>query len=102
LMLHFTNLDFKPGDSLQVQLGYDTDTFTAADGPEFWTRPINVYTTGGSVQITYLKGGSAIGSVDLDMFGRGERHAAVPDSSGFHYGTSNCDPFYVDPVYAEP
>ena len=100
LMLHFTNLDFKPGDQLQVQLGYATDTFTAADGPEFWTRPVNVYATGGSVQITYLKGGAANGSVQLDKFGRGERHAAAPDSSGFHHGTSNCDPFYVDPAYA--
>jgi hypothetical protein len=102
LMLHFTNLNFKPGDQLQIQLGYATDTFTAADGPEFWTRPVNVYATGGSVQITYVKGGAADGSVQLDKFGRGERHAAVPDSSGFHHGTSNCDPFYVDPTYAEP
>jgi hypothetical protein len=102
LMLHFTNLKFKPGDQLQVQLGYATDTFTAADGPEFWTRPVNVYATGGSVQIIYVKGGAPSGSVQLDKFGRGERHAAVPDSSGFHHGTSNCDPFYVDPVYAEP
>jgi hypothetical protein len=102
LMLHFTNLNFKPGDQLQVELGYATDTFTAADGPEFWTRPVNVYATGGSVQITYVKGGAADGSVQLDKFGRGERHAAVPDSSGFHHGTSNCDPFYVDPAYAEP
>ena len=48
LMLHFTNLNFKPGDQLQVDLGYGTDTFTAADGPEFWTRPVNIYPTGGS------------------------------------------------------
>lgn len=102
LMLHFTNLKFKPGDQLQVDLGYATDTFTAADGPEFWTRPINVYAVGGSVTITYVKGGAQSGSVDLDKYGRGERHAAVPDSSGFHHGTSNCDPFYVDPAYAEP
>src|SRR6185369_5310032 len=102
LMLHFTNLKFKPGDQLQEQLGYATDTFTAADGPEFWTRPVNVYATGGSVQITYVKGGAPSGSVQLDKFGRGERHAAVPDSSGFYHGTSNCDPFYVDPAYAEP
>lgn len=100
LMLHFTNLNFKPGDQLQVQLGYATDVFTAADGPAFWTRPVNVYATGGSVQITYAKGGAANGSVDLDMFGRGERHDAVPAS--FHHGNSNCDPFYVDPAYVEP
>jgi len=101
LMLHFTNLDFKAGDKLQVDLGYGTDTFTSADGPEFWTRPINIYPTGGSVTITYIKGGAANGSVRLDKFGRGERHAAVPDASGFHHGTSNCDPFYTG-TYGEP
>jgi hypothetical protein len=99
LMLHFTNLNFQPGDQLQVKLGYATDVFTAADGPSFWTRPVNVYTTGG-VQITYVKGGAANGSVDLDMYGRGERHNAVPSS--FHHGNSNCDPFFVDPAYVEP
>src|SRR5262245_28315414 len=86
LMLHFTNLNVKPSDQLQVQLGYAVDTFTAADGPAFWTRPINIYPTGGAVTVTYIKGGAANGSVDLDMFGRGERHEAVPDSSGFHHG----------------
>jgi hypothetical protein len=101
LMLHFTNLNFKPGDQLQVQLGYATDTFTSADGPAFWTRPVNVYITGGVVQITYVKGGAANGSVQLDKFGRGERHDAVPDPDGFHMGNSNCDPFY-NPAYVEP
>jgi hypothetical protein len=100
LMLHFTNLNFKPGDQLQVDLGYGTDTFTAADGPAFWTRPINIYPTGGAVTITYIKGGAANGSVQLDMFGRGERHDAVPGA--FHAGNSNCDPFYVSPAYVEP
>src|SRR4029077_15969580 len=100
LMLHFTNLNFKPGDKLQVDLGYGTDTFTAADGPAFWTRPINVYAFPGGVQITYIKGGAANGSVDLDMYGRGERHDAVP--AAFHQRHSHCDPFYVDPAYVEP
>src|SRR5438876_10013000 len=66
LMLHFTNLNFKPGDQLQVQLGYAVDTFTAADGPAFWTRPINVYDFPGGGQINYIKGGAAKGSCDLD------------------------------------
>src|SRR4051794_10080518 len=101
LMLHFTNLNFKPGDELQVDLGYGLDTFTSADGPEFWTRPINIYPTGGDVTITYIKAGAASGSVDLDKYGRGERHDAVPDSSGHHHGKSNCDPFYVG-TYLEP
>ena len=100
LMLHFTNLKFKPGDQLQVQLGYAVDTFTAADGPAFWTRPVNVYAFPGGVQITYIKGGAPKGSVDLDMFGRGERHDAVPQQ--FHSGNSNCDPFYTGASYLEP
>jgi hypothetical protein len=100
LMLHFTNLNFKPGDSLQVDLGYGTDTFTAADSPEFWTRPINIYPTGGDVTITYIKGGAANGSVQLDKFGRGERHDALP--APFHSGKSNCDPFYQEAAYPEP
>ena len=100
LMLHFTNLNFKAGDKLQVDLGYGTDTFTSADGPAFWTRPINIYPTGGSVTITYIKGGAANGSVQLDKFGRGERHDALPAS--FHSGKSNCDPFYQEAAYLEP
>lgn len=100
LMLHFTNVNFKNGDRLEVQLGYGVDTFTAADGPAFWTRPVNVYATGGGVQITYTKGGAANGSVDLDKYGRGERHDAVP--AAYHHGFSNCDPFYADPAYPEP
>ena len=100
LMLHFTNLHFQPGDSLRVELGYATDVFTAADGPSFWTRPVNVHATGGSVQVTYVKAGTADGSVDLDKYARGERHDAVPGA--FHHGNSNSDPFYVDPAYIEP
>lgn len=100
LMLHFTNLNFKPGDQLQVKLGYAVDTFTAADGPAFWTRPINVYAFPGGVQITYIKGGAANGSVQLDKFGRGERYDGVP--AAFHSGNSNCDPFYTGASYIEP
>src|SRR5262249_10273838 len=100
LMLHFTDLDFKPGDQLQVDLGYTVDTFTAADGPAFWTRPINVYAFPGGVQIHYISGGTPGGSVHLDQFGRGERHDAVPNPG--HSGFSNCDPFYDTPAYLEP
>ncbi|HKA00783.1 MAG TPA: hypothetical protein VKE70_29925, partial [Candidatus Solibacter sp.] len=98
LILHFQNLNFQPGDHLQVNLGYDLDTFTAADGPEFWTRPINVYAFPLGVQITYVSGGGPAGSVQLDKFGRGERHAG---ESG-HPSFSNCDPFYQGPSYLEP
>jgi hypothetical protein len=98
LILHFQNLNFQPGDQLQVNLGYDVDTFTAADGPAFWTRLVNVYAFPGGVQITYIPAGPAAGSVQLDQYGRGERHVG---ESG-HPSFSNCDPFYQAPAYLEP
>ena len=98
LILHFQNPDFKPGDSLRVELGYGTDVFTAADGPAFWTRPIDVYAFPAGVQITYVQAGAAVGSVQLDRYGRGERHAGEPGHASF----SNSDPFYRDAVYPEP
>lgn len=98
LVLHFQNLDFEPGDQLQVNLGYDVDTFTAADGPSFWTRPVNVYAFPAGVQITYIAAGAPGGSVQLDQYGRGERHAGEPGHPSF----SNSDPFYQGPAYEEP
>ncbi|MFM0222019.1 trypsin-like peptidase domain-containing protein [Paraburkholderia dipogonis] len=98
LVLHFQNLNFQPGDELQVNLGYDIDRFTAADGPSFWTRPVNVYAFPAGVQITYVAAGPGTGSVQLDQYGRGERHQG---ESG-HPSFSNCDPFYQAPAYEEP
>lgn len=98
LILHFQNLNLLPGDQLQVNLGYAVDTFTAADGPAFWTRPINVYAFPAGVPITYVPAGPPTGSVQLDRYGRGERHAG---QSG-HPSFSNCDPFYQPPTYVEP
>jgi hypothetical protein len=100
LMLHFQNPNFQPGDQLQVNLGYDVDVFTATDGPAFWTRPVNVYAFPAGVQITYVAAGPPTGSVQLFEYGRGERHAAVPDPG--HSGFSDCDPFYQPPSYVEP
>jgi hypothetical protein len=97
-MLHFQNLDFKPGDRLEVALGYATDTFTAADGPSFWTRPVNVYAFPAGVEITYIPAGPATGSVQLDQFGRGE---SLPGEPG-HPSISNSDPFFQGPAYTEP
>ena len=98
LMLHFQNPDFKPGDSLRVNLGYATDVFTAADGLAFWTRPINVYAFPAGVEITYVKAGAPVGSIQMDRFGRGERHAGETGHPSF----SNCDPFYQAPAFVEP
>lgn len=98
LMLHFQNPDFKPGDKLQVKLGYDIDEFTAADGPSFWTRPINPYAFPAGVEITYIAAGPATGSIQMDRFARGERMNGNPGHPSF----SNCDPFYQPPEYLEP
>src|ERR1700704_2358388 len=99
LILHFQNLNFKPGDKLQVNLGYDVDYFSAANGPAFWTRPVNVYMFPAGVQITYISGGTPGGSVQLDQFGRGERHLGEPCQASPSF--SNCDPFYQGPLYQE-
>ena len=100
LILHFQNANFLPGDSLQVNLGYDVDTFTAADGPDFWTRPVNVYAFPAGVPITYVSAGPPGGSVQLDRYGRGERHLGEPSQPQPSF--SNCDPFYQAPSYQEP
>ncbi len=100
LMLHFRNANFKPGDKLQVKLGYDVDTFDASDGSAFWTRPVNVYAFPGGVEITYVPAGPSGGSVVLDMYGRGERHDGEPSQP--QPGFSNCDPFYKGASYLEP
>src|SRR6266404_9984835 len=78
LILHFQNLNFLPGDQLQVNLGYAVDTFTAADGPAFWTRPINVYAFPAGVQITYVAAGPPGGSVELFEYGRGNGTLPYP------------------------
>jgi hypothetical protein len=98
LLLHFQNFNLLPGDQLRVNLGYATDTFTAADGPALWTRPINVYAFPAGVEITYVAAGATTGNVQLDRYGRGERHVGEPG----HPSISNSDPFYIDATYLEP
>lgn len=100
LMLHFKNANFLPGDVLQVKLGYDVDQFSNSSGPAFWTRPIDVYAFPGGVQITYVPAGPPGGSVQLDQFGRGERHIGEPSQPQPSF--TNCDPFYKPPSYEEP
>src|SRR5688572_12736563 len=67
VLLHFQNVSLPGGSRLEVDLGYDTDVFTAADGDQFWTRPVNVYVlAGGNVPIRYVKVGAGSGGVQLD------------------------------------
>jgi V8-like Glu-specific endopeptidase len=99
LILHFHNASFPANNRLEVDLGYDTDVFHAADGTDFWTRPVNLHAfAGGLVPIRYITDGASTGSVQLDKYGRGERHAGEPGRPSF----SNCDPFLGDPIYTEP
>ena len=98
LILHFQNGVLPAANRVEVDLGYDTDVFTSADGSEFWTRPINIYPSGGSVTIRYITSGAANGSIQLDRFGRGEMHAGIQDPTS----TSNCDPFINGSSYTEP
>ncbi len=101
LILHFQNVSLPASNRLEVTLGWDSavDVFTSADGPDFWTRPINIYAlVGGLVPISYITSGSTKGSVQLDKYGRGESHAGDPG----HPSISNCDPFQKDPTYLEP
>ena len=112
LILHFTGASFPGNNRLEVDLGYggEMDVFTAADGTDFWTRPINVYAlAGGTVPIRYITSGAATGGVQLDQYGRGERHTKDPSNPGAEFDSySNCDPFadpanatYLEPDYAK-
>jgi hypothetical protein len=97
LILHFTGASLPANNRLEVDLGYDTDVFTSADGTDFWTRPISVYAVG-SATIRYITNGAGTGGVRLDQYGRGERHAGIQDPTAL----SNCDPFQGDASYIEP
>jgi hypothetical protein len=99
LILHFQNVNLPGANRLEVDLGYDTDVFTSADGGDFWTRPINVHAfASGNVPVRYITSGAPAGSAQIDRYGRGERHAGQPGHPSF----SNSDPFLPDPVYTEP
>lgn len=99
VMLHFQNASLPGANRLEVDLGYDTDVFTSAEGGSFWTRPVNIHVLpGGLVPIRYIASGAPAGSVQLDSYGRGERHAGEPG----HPSISNSDPFLPDAVYTEP
>jgi V8-like Glu-specific endopeptidase len=99
LILHFVNVSLPSNNRLEVDLGYDTDVFTGADGASFWTRPIDPNAFGGgTVPVRYITNGAANGGAQIDQYGRGERHAGEQDPSAL----SNCDPFLHDATYVEP
>lgn len=101
VILHFDNVSLPADNRLEVDLGYGTDVFTAADAPSFWTRPVNVALVGGgtTVPIRYITSGANDGSAQVDRYGRGENSESVEDD---HDSITNCDPFFVDGSWTEP
>jgi Trypsin-like peptidase domain/von Willebrand factor type A domain len=100
VILHFQNVNLPGANRLEVDLGYGTDVFTAADGAAFWTRPVNIYKlAGGLVPIRYIAAGAAAGSAQLDRYGRGEQ---LPATEPGHNSITNSDPFLKDQHYTEP
>ena len=100
VILHFTGGSFPGSNRLEVNLGYDTDVFNAADGANFWTRPINVsMMPGGQITMDYIVDGDTGGGIQLIEYGRGERHE---EHEAPHDSYSNSDPFLKDGDYTEP
>lgn len=91
VILHFMNVSLPANNRLEVDLGYGTDVFTAADGNAFWTRPVNIHQLpGGTIPIRYITNGSNSGGAFLDRYGRGQSLQTV--EPGFD-SITNCDPF---------
>lgn len=98
MILHFAGVTLNAGDELRLPLGNgDTDVFTPAAGPDFWTRPIK----GGTVAIQFRDGGSGAGRAPLLEYGRGEGivNNGVDGDAG---GNANGDVFLLDTPYVDP
>jgi V8-like Glu-specific endopeptidase len=103
MILHFAGVTLNAGDNLAVPLGNgDTDVFTVASGPNFWTRPIK----GGTVAIRFVDGGSGAGRAPLTEYGRGEGIVNNGIDGGSDISTSggnaNGDVFMLDTPYVDP
>ena len=93
LTLHIDGTALGPNDRVEVDLGYDTDVFTRAWGPDFWTRPIKGT---GPVTLRYVRVGTSTGTARIDKYGRGE---AIRDDGARN---TNGDLFMIDTPYVEP
>lgn len=103
MILHFAGVTLNAGDNLAIPLGNgDTDVFTAASGPDFWTRPIK----GGTVAIRFVDGGSGTGRAPLTEYGRGEGIVNNGIDGGSNISTSggnaNGDVFMLDTPFVDP
>ena len=97
LILHFTGVTLPGGSRLEVDLGYGTDVVTSANGPSFWTRPVNVFALPAGVTMRLVATGVGA-TARIEQYGRGERHAGEQDPTSL----SNCDPFLGSATYTEP
>ncbi len=93
VMLHLNGAALGAGDFVEIELGYDTDRYEAAWGPDFWSRPIR-----GNLPVTvrYIRVGGGTGSVTLDQYGRGE---ALVDGG---LTNANGDVFLLQTPFANP
>ena len=99
LVLRLTASNLTGADRIEVDLGYDTDVFTSASGPSFWTRPI----AGNSVTIRYIESGvgPGVSAVSVVEYGRGEGLRNGGDSG--IGGNTSADLFLLDGgAYPEP
>jgi hypothetical protein len=101
VILHFTGAVFPAANRLEVDLGYDMDVFNAADGPDFWTRPIKVPGSN-AITMRYITSGSGSGHVVLGEYGRGEPMESVNTTDPQVHNHTNPDVFLLDSPYVEP
>lgn len=99
LMLQLQATNLTGADRIEVDLGYDTDVFTAASGATFWTRPI----AGNAVTLRYVDDGvgPAAGTVAVAQYGRGEV-LKLGGANGVDGGNTDADLFLIDSPYGEP
>jgi hypothetical protein len=98
VMLHFDSVQLNGGAKLTVALGYDTDSFGASAGGDFWSRPADPG-PGGKIAIRIVGG---TGSARLKEYGKGEPTVAPPTVTNPSGSTSNPDVFLHASPYEEP
>ena len=100
VMLHLTNLNLPGSNKVVVNVGYGVDEFSAADGNDVWTRPIDPKV--GPITIRY-EGSGATGGVTLAEYGSGEpTFTDYPAGQEWLESTTNADVFLHTNPYAEP
>ena len=98
VILHLSAMNIPAGAQVEVPLGYDQEVYTAASGPDVWTRPID---TANPIRVRFV--GGAAGSVTLAEYGSGEpMFTDYPPGQEFFESTTNPDLFLHTNPYQEP